>query len=133
MKTMKNIMVAILMVICGLFKKEGKAKPRRFEYRLIIYCVPFEFSERICYHLQKRKFYGWKDLLGFTDYDLNNPHLLIYPKDEVDRYIQKELGYLPRYAVDEYPDFPSDRIRKFLARRLIRLARKLDEKEWLLS
>ena len=124
----KNIVAMLMMLFVG--KEENKST--RFEYRLVIYCVPFEFSERICYQLQKRKLLYWKDLLGFTDYDLNSRHLL-YPKEEVDGYIKKELGYLPRYAVDEYPHFPSDRIRKFLARRLIRLARKLDEKEWLLS
>ena len=132
MKVIQNIIVTMLMMICVLFRKKETAKPTRFKYRLVIYCVPFEFSERICYQLQKRKLLYWKDLLGFTDYDLNSRHLL-YPKEEVDGYIKKELGYLPRYAVDEYPHFPSDRIRKFLARRLIRLARKLDEKEWLLS
>lgn len=127
MKVIKNIIVALVMIQCRLFGKE-KTKPSRFEYRLVVYDYDDADAYVVGYLLQKRKWYGWSTILPFSIYDLDLQDLQTYASPEqINNYIQRELGYIPRYAIDKYPHYPSDKIRRALSRKLVRLAKKLDE------
>lgn len=125
MKVIFKNLVTMMMMICGLFKKDKKEKPTRFEYRLVVYDY-YADTYFVGYLLQKRKWYGWSTILPFSMYDLHDIWEYI-PLDKINNYIEQELGYVPRYAIDQFPNFPSDKIRRTLSRKLVRLAKKLDE------
>lgn len=129
MKAMKNVIVAMLMMFWGLFVGKEENKSTRFEYRLVVYGYYYADTYFVGYLLQKRKWYGWSTILPFSMYDLRDSawDSAYIPLDKINNYIQQELGYIPRYAIDDNPHFPSDKIRRALSRKLVRLAKKLDE------
>ena len=130
---MKNIIKMVVAIIYALGGAAVFALCKRTDYRLVV-CDDVRYYDEYMmgYLLQRKSWFGWwKTLLVFTEYDISNYDNrgveYRHSPQRVNDYILGELGYLPSYIEVEVRDDLSDKFRTWLAKKFIRLARKLDE------